>query len=247
MSNPFQETAQSNNPWFVVSIGLLCFMVGYGVSSAGLFSTGTPAADTQIAAVPMPPAPPSVPSVPEAAPDATNVPPIDPKEDHIRGNPNAKISIIEYSDFECPFCKRHHPTMTQIMGTYGDDVNWVYRHYPLSFHANAEPSALASECVAELGGNDAFWEFADKLMAGSTYDFAAMVKEMGINESKFQTCFESKKYLAKVNAQMTGGSNAGVSGTPGSIVLHNETDEAKLVSGAVPFASFQSTIDAMLQ
>src|SRR3989338_3572308 len=170
MSNPFQDTAQSNNPWFVVSVGLLCFMVGSGASSATLSSAGAPADGTQYAAVPTPPAPPAIPSAPEAAPDATNVPPIDPKEDHIRGNPDAKVSVIEYSDFECPFCKRHHPTMTQIMDAYGDDVNWVYRHYPLSFHPNAEPSALASECVAEIGGNDAFWGFVDKLMGGNSYD-----------------------------------------------------------------------------
>ena len=83
--------------------------------------------------------------------------------DHYRGAKDAKIVLVEYSDFECPFCQRFHPTMTQILQDYPTDVAWVYRHYPLSFHPSAQKAAEASECVAKLEGVEAFWEFADSL------------------------------------------------------------------------------------
>src|SRR3989344_453399 len=83
--------------------------------------------------------------------------------DHIRGNPDAPIKIVEYSDFECPFCKRFHETMQQVSAEYGDQVAWVYRHFPLDqLHSKARKEAVASECAAELGGNDAFWKFTDR-------------------------------------------------------------------------------------
>jgi protein-disulfide isomerase len=100
----------------------------------------------------------------QSAPAAKNVPAIDFEKDHIRGNKDAKIAVIEYSDFECPFCHRVHPTYKQIMDKYGDNVMWVYRHFPLSFHQDAEPLAIGSECASELGGSDAFWAFADQIV-----------------------------------------------------------------------------------
>ena len=98
-------------------------------------------------------------TVPEDAEKPGTVVPVDPENDHIRGDKDAPYSIIEYSDFECPFCARHWPTMKQILA---DDleVNWVYRHFPLAFHPQAQPAAEASECAAEQGK---FWEYADVL------------------------------------------------------------------------------------
>jgi protein-disulfide isomerase len=78
--------------------------------------------------------------------------------DHIRGNPNAPVKIVEYSDMECPFCKRFHPTMQQTVDEYDGKVAWVYRHFPLdSIHSKARSEAIATECAGELGGNDMFW------------------------------------------------------------------------------------------
>ena len=87
--------------------------------------------------------------------------------DHVRGNIDAEIMIIEYSDFDCPFCGRFHESMQSVVDKYpGNEVAWVYRHFPLEqIHPNAPGVALASECVAELGGNDAFWTFADGYLA----------------------------------------------------------------------------------
>ena len=86
--------------------------------------------------------------------------------DHIRGDKGAQAYLIEYSDFECPFCVRFHPTAQQLKDEYGNDLAWVYRHYPLDqLHPQARPAALASECVAEIGGEEAFWKFADEVFS----------------------------------------------------------------------------------
>lgn len=95
---------------------------------------------------------------------AENIQPVN-ESDHVRGKKDARISLIEYSDFECPFCARIHPRIQRVLDEYPNDVNWVYRHFPLSIHRNAGPAAIASECVAQLKGNDAFWEFGDELFA----------------------------------------------------------------------------------
>lgn len=87
--------------------------------------------------------------------------------DHIRGDINADVIIVEYSDLECPFCARFHPIIKDILEQYGTKVAWVYRHFPLDgIHANARAKAEASECVASLGGNDAFWKYVDATFDG---------------------------------------------------------------------------------
>jgi len=90
--------------------------------------------------------------------------PFDPVTDHYRGSGSPSITIIEYSDLECPFCARVHDTFKQIVDEH-TDVTWVYRHLPLSFHPQAMPAAIASECVAREEGNEAFWNFADTIFA----------------------------------------------------------------------------------
>lgn len=86
------------------------------------------------------------------------------EKDHIRGNPNAQITIVEFSDFQCPFCRRFHPTVQQALAEYGDQIRWVYKHFPLDqLHPQARPAAEASECIAEQKGNDGFWQFADEV------------------------------------------------------------------------------------
>ena len=233
-----------NNPWFGISLALVGVIVGYAVATGmGTKAAPSPAQPTQIAQQPSAAQPTQAPP----APSADNVPPIDADEDHIRGNTNAKVSIIEYSDFECPFCKRHHPTMTQLMDKYGDDVNWVYRHFPLSFHPNAEPAGLASECVNELGGNDAFWSFADTIFeTQGEWAYEKYVSDLGLDTNAFNDCIESKKYAQHLQDDMSGGSAAGVNGTPGNIIVNNATGETRLVSGAQPIGSFTSIIDQML-
>jgi protein-disulfide isomerase len=193
----------------------------------------------------------SAPSAPKAGP----VVPVDPDKDHIRGNLDAEISVIEYSDFECGFCKKVHPTLQQVVENYDGKVNWVYRHFPLSFHDPlATKEAIASECAAEQGGNDAFWSYTDLIFATTTSNgnglqedqLPQMAAQIGLNQKEFEKCLGSGKYDQHIQQEMSEGSQAGVSGTPGNIVINNRTKESRLVSGAQPFASFTSTIDELL-
>jgi len=175
----------------------------------------------------------------------TSVPAIS-DEDHVRGNADAELTLIEYSDFECPFCSRFHPTALQVMEEYEGKVKWVYRHFPLSFHPEAQPAAEASECAAE---QDMFWEFADGLFENQSDlgdDFySELAGDLGMNVSEFEDCFESGKYEDKVKAQAQAGAAAGVTGTPGSFIIDADGN-ATPIKGALPFSSVQSIIEEML-
>ncbi len=193
------------------------------------------------------------PSAPNAAPQAGTVKPVSTDE-HILGNPNAQVFLIEYSDFECPFCKRFHPTTKQILEAYKDKVALVYRHFPLGFHANAQKEAEASECAAELGGNDAFWKFTDAIYERTTSNgtgfaltkLAPLAKELGLDEAKFKTCLDGGKYAKKVQQDMAEGVQAGVNGTPGNI-LWTKNGVAKLMPGALPFEMFKQELDQLVK
>ena len=138
--------------------------------------------------------------------------------------------------------------MQQIVDTYGDDVNWVYRHFPLSFHPNAQKAAEASECAAEQGGNEKFWAMADMLMekGADNTQLESYASAIGLNAATFKTCLDSGKMATRIQNDTSEGSTAGVSGTPGNIVLKNGTKDSRMVSGAQPFSAFKTVIDEML-
>ena len=166
-------------------------------------------------------------------PAAKPVKNVDAKVDHILGPANAKVTLIEYSDFECPYCGRHAPTVSQLMKEFPKDVRLVFRHYPLSFHANAQKAGEASECVAKLGGNNAFWKMHDKLFANNTKlseeAYVTWAKESGVKEAAFKTCLSSGEMAGRVASDLASGNDAGVEGTPATFV------NGTLVSGAVPY------------
>lgn len=169
--------------------------------------------------------------------------------DHIRGSQDAKVFLIEYSDFECPFCSRFHPTAQQIFNEYGGDVAWVYRHFPLDqIHPKARPAALASECVAEVGGEDAFWAFTDATFSDQTKlsDISAIAGSVGVSGGSYESCVESGKYADKVEDQYQKGLTAGITGTPGNIIL-NQNGDAWLIPGALPYEQFKPIIDEALK
>ena len=179
---------------------------------------------------------------------AANVPSVT-DDDHVRGASNAEVYLVEYSDYECPFCGRFHPTTQQVLDEYGDRVAVVYRHFPLrQIHPKADPAAQASECVAELGGNDAFWAFTDYLFenqATALNDLPASAAAVGVSSSAVESCLDSGKYADKVEAQYQDGITAGVTGTPGNFIMTTDGD-VWLVPGAVPFETLKTTIDEAL-
>jgi protein-disulfide isomerase len=175
--------------------------------------------------------------------------------DHVYGNPNAPVSLIEYSDFECPFCKRFHATANEIVDAYGGKVNWVYRHFPLSMHnPGAQKEAEASECVAQLGGNDAFWKFANAIYArtksnGNGFPLDQLVplgKEIGLDEKQLKECIDAAKYASRVQEDLDEGIQVGITGTPANFLLRNDTGEVILKVGAQPSDAIKPDIDKLL-
>lgn len=182
----------------------------------------------------------------DAQPTTTGVPTVT-SEDQIRGNPDAAITIIEYSDFQCPYCSRFHPTMQQVMEEYTTQVRWVYRHFPLSsIHSEAIPAANAAECAAE---QDKFWEYADALFENQSELgeelYARLANELGLNAGQWQECYASEKYADKITQQAEGGAEAGVTGTPGSFIV-DQDGNATPIKGALPFSSIASAIESVL-
>jgi protein-disulfide isomerase len=187
---------------------------------------------------------------------AKNVRRVSVERDHIYGDPKAEVSLIEYSDFECPYCKRFHSTLKGLVDGYGGKVNWVYRHYPLPRHnPGAMRQAVASECAAQLGGNDAFWKYANLIYERTSSNghgfpvanLTPLAAEIGLDKGEFQACLDSDKAAARVQADLEEGSKAGISGTPGNILLNNRSGETKARSGAVPVEVLMQEVDRLLK
>jgi len=190
-----------------------------------------------------------------AAERAKNVRRVSVDRDHVYGNPEAEISLIEYSDFECPYCKRFHATAKKLVDESDGKVNWVYRHFPLSFHnPGAQKQAEASECAAELGGSDAFWKLTDAIYertksGGKGFPLTQLVplaEEIGLDQNAFRTCLDSGRHSARVKEDFDEGTQSGITGTPGNIFLNNKTGAVSLKAGALPFAAIKAEVDALL-
>ena len=186
-----------------------------------------------------------------AAPSPAPTPsvPLDMKtlldDDSVKGAKDAPVTIVEWSDFECPFCgKFYKDTLGQIDEKYikTGKVKLVYRDFPLSFHPQAQKAAEAAECAGEEGK---YWEMHDMLfekgVQGGVESFKGFAKELGLKTDKFNDCLDSGKMAAEVRADMNAGSTAGIRGTPGFIV------NGQLVSGAQPFEAFEQVIEAALK
>lgn len=155
-----------------------------------------------------------------------------------KGPATAPIEMIEFSDFQCPYCLRAHATVDQVLATYGDRIRFVYRHFPLPSHPNARPAAEAAACAAE---QDKFWPYHDRLFAQngklSASDLKQHAAELGLDTAKFDACVDTHKYQAQIDADVKEADEAGVNATPTFFI------NGRMVSGALPFESFKRIID----
>lgn len=165
-------------------------------------------------------------------------------DDPVKGKADAKVTIIEFSDFQCPFCARFwKDTLPQIQKEYIDTgkARLIYRDYPLGFHPNAKPAAIAAECADEQGK---FWQLHDKIFqnqaALSPESLKTWAKDVGLDVKKFDDCFDNQKTAAEVDKDFADGQAAGVQGTPAFFV------NGRFISGAQPFSAFKAAIDAEL-
>jgi protein-disulfide isomerase len=157
-----------------------------------------------------------------------------------RGGKSAKVVIVEFADFECPYCARAHETVIAVMKAYGDKVRLVFRHYPLSFHSKAPKAAEATACADEQGK---FWELHDALFESQELDVEALkmqAQRAGVDQAKFTACMDSKRPGEVVKRDMAVGQSAGVSGTPAFFI------NGVMLSGARSEDEFKKLIDAEL-
>ncbi|MBI2147178.1 DsbA family protein [Candidatus Woesearchaeota archaeon] len=191
---------------------------------------------------------PSAPSVPSAAPSAPSpaaVVDVSADDDPVMGKAKAPVTIIEFSDYQCPFCSRFYTqTLPQLKSEYIDTgkASFVYRDFPLtSIHPEAKPAAIAANCAEKQGK---YWEMHDKIFTNqqslSSSNYKAWAGELGLDAGKFESCLNDPAMGAEVDKDLQDGASAGVQGTPAFFI------NGRLLSGAQPFSAFKAVIDAEL-
>lgn len=182
-------------------------------------------------------------------------------DDPILGNKNAKVTLIEFSDYECPFCKKYFTdTYPQIKKDYIDTgkVKMVFRDLPLGFHQNAPKQAEAAECARKQGGDTVYFKYHDQIFTKTTSggtglaldQLPVIAKELGLNVNKFQKCLDSGEFKNEVEKDLSDAGKVGASGTPtfliGKSTGNGEIDGVKVV-GAQPYSAFKTIIDELLK
>ncbi len=230
---------QSNPPSIAIPVAIV---IGFGLIAAAIFFSGTGASPAAL-----------VKNVPTETATETTVRPVD-DTDYIRGNPNAPILVIEYSDYDCPFCKSFHETMVKVMEDYGvtGKVGWVYRQFPLQqLHPNAPRISEAAYCVGDLGGGDAYWKFSDLIFGERDVNaptnmtrLPEFASKAGVDKAKFAECLDSGKFKDKVETSIAEGAAAGAQGTPYSIVTVG--GQQAVINGAQPYPVVKQIIDNLV-
>lgn len=163
-------------------------------------------------------------------------------EDLSKGDAKAPITIVEFSDFECPYCRRAQASLLKVQEVYQDKVRMVFRHYPLPFHAKAPKASEAAQCAADQGK---FWPMHDLLFSDKSkldvVDLKAAAKTLGLDVAVFDKCLDSDKHAARIEADLTEGKKLGVTGTPTFFI------NGIRIVGAQPFEKFKEVIDEELK
>jgi len=226
LSDDFQ--VQGSTLWQVVT-GILAVLLIVSIFTNG-FRFGDDATDVVVPEPVVPPTPTQVTRLDVSVDD-------DPQ----KGLDDAKVTIIEFSDFECPFCGRAQATIQQIEEAYGDDVRFIFRDFPLSLHQNAQPAAEAAQCAND---QNKYWEYHDvlfsnqqKLDANSLLDYA---EDLGLDMDEFEKCVTDRTHRSEVIADTEDGKTVGVRGTPAFFI------NGRPLTGAQPFSSFKTIIDEEL-
>jgi len=172
---------------------------------------------------------------------------------YVQWNKDAKVTVIEFSDVQCPFCQRHtnNGTLDQVVEKYWDDVNVMFAHFPLGFHENAQKAWEAIECAGKVWGEEWFFAMKKAYFAkwwDSNMDLAReSAEEAWLDADAVMDCVEWGEFAQKVKDQMAFGQGLWVTGTPWNIVINNETLETTKVSWAVPATAFDASISSYLQ
>ena len=186
--------------------------------------------------------------------------PVDSNKDFIFGDPTAVVSIIEFSDFECPYCKSFFETPKKVVNDMPKDVNLVWRNFPLEFHDPvASLEAIGAVCASRQGGNDVFWKFASSIFkntkgngkgVGEKESPDALVKlasKEGLNINEFKICITSEESRKIVKADTEDGKKAGIDGTPGVILINHKTGKADVMMGVVSAETLKEAIKKLLK
>jgi len=168
-------------------------------------------------------------------------------EDFIKGSPKAEITLVEYSDFSCSFCARYHPTMKKIVEDYNGKVRWVYRHLPI-FN---QPAAVASTCVGNILGDEAFFQYADALFENQKDINQELLKSqallLGVDETKYETCINDVEVNDKVSREFSSTRVlAGFNSTPSSVLIDKDGNMYPF-SGALPYEDISALIDLLIK
>lgn len=239
-----QENNEKNKTDYLLPISIVIaalLISGSWIYSVGLNNTDMKKADK---------------AVQFASPNIENVNK-DFSQDHVRGNPDAPVKIVEFSDMECPFCKKFHKTMIEVMDEYGKTgkVAWIYRHFPLEqLHPiKAQKAAEASECADKLGGNDAFWNYLDGYFeitpSNNQIDLSKLpeiAENIGLNKTQFESCLDSGLYAEKIEKQIKDAENSGANGTPYSIAIAKDGKKYP-INGALPYEQVKLIIEEALK
>jgi protein-disulfide isomerase len=233
--------------FFVILTFIFSYYIGYFSARLGITPIGVPEGSAV------------------AGTNTTNTPPANPEDELIAsveyfdlngsevsmGNPNSKIVLVEFNDFECPFCARFNPTVLSLKEK--NDLRVVTKHFPLNFHQNAKPYATMFECVAKNIGNDNAYKFAEGIFATVTKnqgqvteeDGLVVARSLGLTDNQYNDCKNDSNISKKIDDDQKFGLSKGVNGTPALFILNTETKKATRVFGALPEAAVQAEIDKL--